>query len=142
MTEQSQPGRELDVLMWKVLERRVYDFTINDYDEDFEPEYPCMFLGEHKYVVYTSNFRNNVGTDWRPSTDIRHAFKVDREGWRWDINEERAGNETEARLRFTLITASFDIYFGIVFWHEAPDKPAAYALALCRAVAAWWEAQP
>lgn len=146
MTEQLQPGRELDVLMaramgWAVYEKEDY---VQGWD-NLSAEYPCLILGEREndYSVMQSEYDISKPVLWRPSANLLHAFEVDREGWRWRTRETDDWVTTELTVETGQSTSTnyqFNQYTKIVMWGDVDDKPAAYALARCRAVAAWWEA--
>lgn len=139
---QTQSGRELDVAMarvmgWQVLKRwEMWDWQLYQASGSF----PSMVLGkrEDDYTVYHSG-DDERGVDWRPSTNIAHAFEVQRDGWRWDFIEE------DLRIRVYLTYRRSDnwqsVIAGGVLWEEMPDRASAYALARCRAALAWWQAQ-
>lgn len=136
-TTQPQAGRELrdlDILMAYVNEWAVYETGKHEWSE---AEFPCLALHHGGgYTLYMSSDMTK-GRDWRPSTDIRHAFEVDREGWSWSYSEGRRF------LTMSLIAPDRPMmYSATVHWHEEKDKARAHALGRCRAIAAWWEVQP
>lgn len=136
-TTKPQPGRTLDVLMARAMGWAVYDATtVSDWEDNLS--YPCMHVGKHPddYMVsYSFGAKEGHWVLWRPSTNLLHAFEVVHEGWRWNTIESETGVVVQLTGDNwqTVISAN-------VLWGEAPDKPAAYALARCRCVAAWWEA--
>lgn len=149
---QPKPGRALDVLMARVMGWAVYERTeFVRLWEHRAADYPCMVLGECEDNYYVHMGKGLIdSTHWRPSTNLLHAFEVDKTGWFWKMGEYSEVISVELQVETgERNTANWQInyYTSRIFYNKCPtvngkiDKPAACALARCRAVTAWWKGQ-
>lgn len=92
-TTQPKPGRELDVLMARVMGWAVYEEV--DWMRDIPPipDYPYIVKGVSDGPCWIVRSKQDSGTlpYWQPSTNLLHAFEVDHEGWQWNTIESEVG---------------------------------------------------